>query len=90
MTRKDLIKQIYYKNKVNFIFLFLSSIMEAGALIVVSLLLEKILNVAYTKDLNELYKQGIIIVVLLALIVICYSFLLHIKPKYKKKAIRIH
>ena len=87
MTRKDLIKQIYYKNKVNFIFLFLSSIMEAGALIVVSLLLEKILNVAYTKDLNELYKQGIIIVVLLALIVICYSFLLHIKPKYKKKAI---
>ena len=41
MTRKDLIKQIYYKNKVNFIFLFLSSIMEAGAYIVVSLLLEK-------------------------------------------------
>ena len=31
MMRKNLVKQIYYKNKVNFIFLFLSSIMEAGA-----------------------------------------------------------
>lgn len=86
MTRKDLIKQIYYKNKINFAYLFLSSIVEAGVLIAVSLLLEKIMNVAYSKDLNELIKQGILTLILLGIIVLCYLFLLHIKPKYKKRA----
>lgn len=87
MNKKELIKQIYKGNKFNFLFLLIASIFEATVFVIISIMLEKVMAIIETNELSELYKQGFIFLALLVLSIIIYFFLMHIKPKYKRKAI---
>ena len=78
---------IYKGNIFNFIILTFTSLFQTVALIIVSLMLEKIMSIATSKDLNALYDQGIIFLVLLVLSILIYILIIYLKPKYQKKAI---
>ena len=67
MTKKDLIKKLYFKNKLNFCFLLFSSLAETTSLMIISIMLEKLISIAYEKNLQELINQGIIFLILLLL-----------------------
>jgi len=87
MKRKDIINKIYEGNKFNFAFLLLSSFIEASGMIILSILLEKVMAIASSNNMNELYKQGLIFIILLLIMFVFYMFLLYVKPTYKMKAI---
>ena len=57
---------IYKGNILNFIVLTLTSLFQAGAMIIISLMLEKIMAIATAKDMDALYTQGVAFLVLLA------------------------
>lgn len=88
MTRKDVVKEIYRGNKINFIFLLISSLFEALMLIVTSLMLEKLIAIASAKDIDGFIQQGIIFLILLAISILIFIFVIIVKPIYKKKAIK--
>ena len=88
MTRKDVVKEIYRGNKINFIFLLISSLFEALMLIVTSLMLEKLIAIASAKDIDGFIQQGIIFLILLAISILIFVFVIIVKPIYKKKAIK--
>jgi ABC-type multidrug transport system fused ATPase/permease subunit len=50
-------------------------------------MLEKIMAIATVKDLEALYEQGIMFLVLLVLSVLMYVLITYLKPKYQKRAI---
>jgi ABC-type multidrug transport system fused ATPase/permease subunit len=50
-------------------------------------MLEKIMAIAISQDLEALYEQGIIFLILLALSILMYILIIYLKPKYQKKAI---
>lgn len=79
-------KQIYKGNVLNFIFLTFASLFETAAMIILSLMLERVLAIAATDNLQELYKQGIIFIILVVSFVLMYLFVLYIKPRFRKKA----
>ena len=79
-------KQIYKGNILNFIFLTFASLFETAAMIILSLMLERVLAIAATDNLQELYKQGIIFIILVVSFVLMYLFVLYIKPRFRKKA----
>lgn len=87
MNRRDIKKEFYKGNKLNFAFLLFASFIEAGSMIVISILLEKLMAIASSNNIDELYKQGVIFIILLAILLVIYLFLLHIKPNYKMKAL---
>jgi ABC-type multidrug transport system fused ATPase/permease subunit len=78
---------IYKGNIFNFIILTFTSLFQTVALIIVSLMLEKIMSIATAKDLNALYEQGVIFLVLLVSSILIYILITYLKPKYQKKAI---
>ena len=78
---------IYKGNIFNFIVLTFTSLFQTAALIIVSLMLEKIMAIASSKDLSALYEQLIMFLVLLVASVIIYLLITYLKPKYQKKAI---
>ena len=78
---------IYKGNIFNFIILTFTSLFQTVALIIVSLMLEKIMSIATSKDLNALYEQGVIFLVLLVSSILIYILITYLKPKYQKKAI---
>ena len=78
---------IYKGNIFNFIVLTFTSLFQTAALIIVSLMLEKIMAIATSKDLEALYEQGIMFLVLLVLSVLMYVLITYLKPKYQKRAI---
>lgn len=88
MTRKDVVKELYRGNKINFIFLLISSLFEALMLIVTSLMLEKLIAIASAKDIDGFIQQGIIFLILLAISIFIFVFVIIVKPIYKKKAIK--
>ena len=47
---------------------------------------ERIISIAYEKDLQALIDQGIIFLILMSVLVLGYIINIYIKPKYKKKA----
>ena len=53
----------------------------------ISLMLEKVMAIATAKDLEALYEQGIIFLILLVLSVLAYILVTYLKPKYQKRAI---
>ena len=82
------VKSLIYKgNIINFIILSITNIFHSAALIVISLMLEKIMAIATAKDLNGLIEQGIMFAILLAATIVCYIFVVFIKPSFQKKAI---
>lgn len=78
---------IYKGNIFNFIILAINSLFQTAALIIISLMLEKIMAIATAKDLEALYEQGIMFLVLLVLSVLSYILITYLKPKYQKRAI---
>ena len=78
---------IYKGNIINFIVLTFTSLFQTAALIIISLMLEKIMAIATAKDLEALYEQGIMFLVLFVLSVLMYMLITYLKPKYQKKAI---
>ena len=78
---------IYKGNIFNFLILTFTSLFQTAALIIISLMLEKIMAIATAKDLEALYEQGIMFLVLFGLSVLMYMLITYLKPKYQKKAI---
>ena len=84
---KSVKSYIYKGNIFNFIILAFTSLFQTAAMIIISLMLEKIMAIATAKDMDALYKQGVIFLILLALSVLIYLLVTFLKPKYQKKAI---
>ena len=78
---------IYKGNIFNFIVLTFTSLFQTAAMIIISLMLEKIMAIATSKNLQALYEQGIIFLILLASSILIYGLIIYLKPKYQKKAI---
>ena len=76
---------IYKGNIFNFIILTFTSLFQTVALIILSLMLEKIMSIATAKDLNALYEQGVIFLVLFVSSILIYILITYLKPKYQKK-----
>ena len=84
---KSVKSYIYKGNIFNFIILTFISLFQTAVMIIISLMLEKIMAIASTKDLSSLYKQGIIFLILLVSSIVIYILVITLKPKYQKKAI---
>lgn len=84
---KSVKSYIYKGNIFNFIVLTFTSLFQTAALIIVSLMLEKIMAIATSKDLAALYKQGIMFLILFGLSVLMYMLITYLKPKYQMRAI---
>ena len=78
---------IYKGNIFNFVVLTFTSLFQTAALIIISLMLEKIMAIATAKDLEALYEQGIMFLVLFGLSILMYMLITYLKPKYQKRAI---
>ena len=63
--KKPVKHYIYKGNILNFIILTFTSLFQTAAMIIISLMLEKIMAIATAKDLDALYEQGIMFLVLL-------------------------
>lgn len=82
------VKSFIYKGNIfNFIILTFTSLFQTAALIIVSLMLEKIMAIASSDDLNALYEQFIMFIILLVSSIIIFILITYLKPKYQKKAI---
>ena len=79
-------KQIYKGNVLNFIFLTFASLFETAAMIILSLMLERLLAIAATDNLQDLYHQGVIFIILGVSFIIVYLLYMYIKPRFRKKA----
>ena len=84
---KSVKSYIYKGNIFNFVVLTFTSLFQTAALIIISLMLEKIMAIATAKDLEALYEQGIMFLVLLVLSILMYMLITYLKPKYQKRAI---
>lgn len=78
---------IYKGNIFNFIVLTFTSLFQTAALIIVSLMLEKIMAIASSENLNALYEQFVMFIVLLVSSIIIFILITYLKPKYQQKAI---
>ena len=84
---KSVKSYIYKGNIFNFIVLTFTSLFQTAAMIILSLMLEKIMAIATSKDIEALYEQGIIFLILLAAGVLMYVLIVSLRPKYQKRAI---
>ena len=84
---KSVKSYIYKGNISNFIILTFTSLFQAAEMIIISLMLEKIMAIATAKNLDALYEQGIMFLVLLVLSILMYILVTYLNPKYQKKAI---
>ena len=84
---KSVKSYIYKGNILNFIVLTFTSLFQTAEMIIISLMLEKIMAIATTKNLDALYEQGIMFLVLLVLSILMYILVTYLNPKYQKKAI---
>ena len=80
-------KELYRNNKFNFFVLLITALTETAIMILISLMLEKILSVAISKDLNSLYKNGFSFLIYLFITIIIYTSHIIVKPIYQKRAI---
>ena len=82
------VKSFIYKGNIfNFIILTFTSLFQTAALIIVSLMLEKIMAIASSNNLNALYEQFVMFIILLVSSIIIFILITYLKPKYQKKAI---
>ncbi|MBQ9731239.1 MAG: ABC transporter ATP-binding protein [Bacilli bacterium] len=84
---KSVKSYIYKGNVFNFIVLTFTSLFQTAALIMISLMLEKIMAIATAKDLDALIEQGVIFLILFVSSVLVYFLITYLKPKYQKRAI---
>ena len=85
--KKTVKSYIYQGNIFNCIVLVLNSLLQTAGLIIISLMLEKVMAIATAKDLDALYEQGMIFLILLAFFILLYLLIAYLKPKYQKKAL---
>ena len=78
---------IYKGNILNFIILTFTALFQTAGMIILSLMLEKIMAIASSKDIEALYEQGIIFLVLLVLGVLMYVLIITLRPKFQKRAL---
>lgn len=82
------VKSYLYKGNIfNFIVLTFISICQTAVMIILSLMLEKIMAIAAAKDLDALFDQGKIFIVLFVFGTLILTLIIFLKPKYQKKAI---
>lgn len=82
------IKSFIYKGNVfNFVVLTFASLFLTAGMIILSLMLERLLAIATSKEINELYEQGIIFIILLGSSIVIYLLVTILKPIYQKRAI---
>ena len=84
---KSVKSYIYKGNIFNFIVLTFTSLFQTAAMIIISLMLEKIMAIATAKDLEALYEQGMIFLILFVSSILIYLLITYLKPKYQQKAI---
>lgn len=84
---KSVKSYIYKGNIFNFVVLTFTSLFQTAAMIIISLMLEKIMAIATSKDLQALYEQGILFLILLVLSILMYVLVILLRPKFQKKAI---
>lgn len=87
MSKTSIKKQLLKGNTFNFIFLTFAALLETVIMMCLSIMLEKVVAVATAKDLNGLYKQGLVFLIMLAVSTIAYILLMKIKPTFKKRAL---
>lgn len=78
---------IYKGNIFNFIVLTFNSLCQTAGLIIISLMLEKVMAIAASEDIDALINHGKLFIILFVLFVIIYLLEKYIKPKYQKKAL---
>lgn len=79
-------KLIYKKNIGNFIFLLVAKLSQSAAIILISLMLERIMSIASTKNIDDLRQQLILFLIFLPTLIVFMFFVWIIQPKYKKRA----
>ena len=84
---KSVKSYIYKGNIINFIILTFTSLFQTVGMIMISLMLEKIMAIATAKDMDALYQQGIIFLILLASSILMFVLITWLKPKFQKRAI---
>ena len=78
---------IYKGNIINFSILSILSLFQTAMMIIISLMLERVIAIATSKDLDALYEHGLVFLVLLATTIVLYTLVIYLKPKYQKKAL---
>ena len=84
---KSVKSYIYKGNIFNFVVLTLTSLLQTATMIILALMLEKIMAIATAKDIEALYEQGILFLILLVVGVLMYVLIVFLRPKYQKRAI---
>lgn len=84
---KSVKSYIYKGNIFNFIILTFASLFQTAEMIILSLMLERIMAIATSKDLSALYEQGKLFLILFVSGILVYILIIYLKPKYQKKAI---
>lgn len=87
MTKKEIKKQINKGNKLNYAFLVFSSLFETSIMILISIMIEKIMAIATSKNIDDLYAQVNIFIFALIATIVVYLITLYIKPKFRQRAI---
>lgn len=78
---------IYKGNIINFSILSILSLFQTAMMIIISLMLERVIAIATSKDLDALYEQGFVFLGLLATSIVLYMLVIYLKPKYQKRAL---
>ena len=78
---------IYKGNIINFSILSILSLFQTAMMIIISLMLERVIAIATSKDLDALYEQGFVFLGLLATSIALYILQIYLNPKYQKKAL---
>ena len=87
MSKTSIKKQLLKGNTFNFIFLTFAALLETAIMMCLSIMLEKVVAVATAEDLDGLYKQGLVFLIMLAVSTVAYILLMKIKPTFKKRAL---
>ena len=88
MAKTSIQKQLLKGNKFNFIFLAFAALLETAIMMCISIMLEKIIAIATAKDLEGLFRQGLVFIIMGAVATVSYLFLMKIKPAFKKRALK--
>ena len=87
MSKTSIKKQLLKGNTFNFIFLTFAALLETAIMMCLSIMLEKVVAVATAKDLDGIYKQGLVFLIMFAVSTVAYILLMKIKPAFKKRAL---
>ena len=79
---KSVKSYIYKGNVLNFAVLTFGSLFQTAAMIIISIMLERILAIATEKNLEALYEQGILFLVVLVSSIVVYLFTIFLKFRF--------